>query len=134
MTTTTLAASAQPKKLLGVALWVGQALLAFAFGASGLMKLAMPANFAPLPLALVYFIGTVEVLGAIGVIVPAATRIKPILTPLAALGFLVIMVLAAATHAMAGEFPGIAVNVVLGALAAFVAYGRWKKAPIAPRA
>jgi hypothetical protein len=97
------------------------------------MKLAMPANFAPLPLPLVYFIGAVEVLGAIGVIVPAATRIKPILTPLAALGFLVIMVLAAGTHAMAGEFPGIAVNVVLGSLAAFVAYGRWKKAPIAPR-
>jgi uncharacterized membrane protein YphA (DoxX/SURF4 family) len=134
MTTTTLAPATQPRKLLGAALWVGQALLAFAFGASGLMKLAMPANFAPLPLPLVYFIGAVEVLGAIGVIVPAATRIKPIVTPLAALGFFVIMVLAAGTHAMAGEWPAIGVNALLGALAAAVAYGRWKKAPIAPRA
>ena len=71
-------------------------------------------------------------LGAVGVVLPALTRVQPKLTPLAAAGLVVVMVLAMANHIMAGEFM-IVPNLVLGGLAAFVAWGRFKRAPIAPR-
>lgn len=128
-------------KGLHVGLWVAQGLLAFAFLAAGAMKTTAPIEQlqANMPWVsgemgkLVRLIGVSEVLGGLGLILPAATRIKPWLTPLAGLGLATIMVLAAATHAARGEFPGIGVNVVLGGLAAFVAWGRFKKAPISPR-
>jgi putative oxidoreductase len=85
------------------------------------------------PRWLVRFIGTSELLGALGLILPAAMRIKPVLTGFAALGLLTIMVLAALFHASRGEFGMLRVNSVLGALAAFVAWGRLKKAPIPAR-
>lgn len=126
-------------KLAHVGLWIVQALLALAFGMAGLMKLATP--YAELaaqqawarhtPEMLVKGIGVVELAGAIGLVLPAATRIQPILTPLAAAGFVVVMVLAGALHASIGEPP--IPNVILGALAAVVAWGRLRKAPIAPR-
>ena len=68
--------------------------------------------------------------GAIGLILPAATKIKPTLTPLAALGLLTIMILAMAFHLSRGEAQALPINMVLGGLAAFVAWGRTKKAPI----
>ena len=74
----------------------------------------------------------VACLGAIGLIVPQLTRIRPLLTPLAAAGLAVIMVLAGGFHVMRHE-PGLMVNVVFCALCAFVAWGRWKAAPIDPR-
>lgn len=125
-----------------IGLWVAQVLLAFVFGAAGVMKLFTPVadlgammNWVTVsPEWLVRFIGTAELLGAIGVILPALTRILPWLTPLAALGFLVIQVLAIGTHASLGEVAmTLPMNLVLLALAAFVAWGRWKKAPIAAR-
>ena len=130
----------RPSKGLHIALWIVQALLAFAFGAAGLMKATAPveelaknmawvANSAP---ALVRFIGVSELLGAVGLILPAALRIKPVLTPVAASGLVVIMVLAAGVHLVNAE-AGVPVNVVLGGLAAFVAWGRLSKAPVAPR-
>jgi len=82
----------------------------------------------------VRFIGVVEVLGALGVVVPAATRIKPSLTPLAALGLTTVMVLASLTHLARGEVQMLPITIVLATLAAFVAWGRFRKAPIAPRA
>jgi len=82
----------------------------------------------------VRFIGMAETLGAIGLVLPAATRIKPSLTPLAALGLTTVMVLAAITHVARGEAFMIPVNGVIGGLSAFVVWGRWRKAPIAPRA
>jgi hypothetical protein len=124
------------------ALWIVQVLLALNFGMAGVMKSTMPIDdlvknglawAADMPLWLVRFIGVSELLGAIGLILPAALRIKPVLTPLAASGLLTIMVLAAGFHATRGEWSGIAFNVVLGALAAFVAWGRFKKAPIAAK-
>ncbi|WP_421762331.1 DoxX family protein [Devosia sp.] len=125
-----------------IGLWVAQALLALAFGMAGFMKLTTPLDqlgnmmhwvtvTSPL---LVTFIGTVEVLGAIGVILPALTRILPWLTPLATLGFAVIQILAIGTHASLGETgQTLPINIVLLALALFVAWGRWRKAPISPR-
>lgn len=86
-----------------------------------------------IPEALVRFIGVSEVLGGLGLVLPAATRIKPMLTPLAALGLAAIMLLAALFHLVRAEFAAIVTNVVLGGLAMFVAWGRTKKAPILPR-
>jgi putative oxidoreductase len=85
------------------------------------------------PVPLVRFIGLSELLGAVGLILPAATKIKPSLTPLAALGILTIMILAMAFHVSRGEPQMLPVNMVLGGLAAFVAWGRTKKVPIHPR-
>lgn len=125
-----------------IGLWVAQILLAFVFGAAGVMKLFTPVadlgammNWVTVsPEWLVRFIGAVEFLGAIGVILPALTRILPWLTPLAALGFFVIQVLAIGTHASLGEMAmTLPINLVLLALSAFVAWGRWKKEPIAAR-
>jgi putative oxidoreductase len=122
-----------------IGLWVVQALLALVFAMSGSMKLALPyaellkqgAWAESVPEGLVKFIGVAEVAGALGLIFPAATRIKPILTPLAAAGLFVIMVLASGLHLSLGEKP--IVQVILGGLAAFVAWGRFRKAPIKPR-
>ena len=142
MTTTASARTApQPRRALNVALWVVQILLAIAFGMSGLMKLTQPvadlaaqmAWVGSVPAALVRFIGLAELAGAVGLILPALTRIQPRLTALAALGLIVVMLLASVVHASRGEFGMLPVNLVLGALAAFVAWGRSKAAPIAPR-
>jgi hypothetical protein len=109
---------------------------------AGLMKTTTPiaelATKLPwvgaVPEALVRFIGTAELLAAVGLILPSATRIRPVLTPLAAVGLVTIMVLAVPFHAMRGELAhALPVNLVLGGLAAFVAWGRFKKAPIASR-
>lgn len=80
---------------------------------------------------MVRFIGISEVLGAIGLILPAALRILPLLTPLAAAGLSIIMVLATQYHLSHGE-PFIA-TVILFALAVFVAWGRYKQSPIQPK-
>jgi hypothetical protein len=131
--TTTLTTSAAPSasKGLNIALWVAQALLFAAFIMAGGMKLVkdMPGMSTPLRL----FIGVAEVLGALGMLLPSLSRVKPGLTPLAGVGLLVIMVLAAALHLSRGEVSHLPPVIVLGALAAFVAWGRWKKAPIAPK-
>lgn len=126
-------------KALHFGLWVAQVLLFLAFMGAGGMKLVTPAEellkLDPTQLIpLTRFIGVAEVLGALGMILPAASRIRPGLTPLAALGLFTIMVLASGVHVMKGDIAQ-AIPVVgsLGALAAFVAWGRWKKAPIAPR-
>jgi hypothetical protein len=80
------------------------------------------------------FIGLCELAGAIGIILPAATRILPFLTPLAALGFVTIQVLAIGFHAIRGEtamsWP---INALLLGLSLFVLWGRTRKLPIQPR-
>ncbi len=133
---------AAPPLWLNILLWIGQAFLAFAFGSAGFMKLTVPAdqlaemmNFVNYtPAWLVMFIGVMEVLGAIGVILPAATRILPWLTPLAALGFAIIQVLAIGVHASLGETATtLPANLVLLAVAVFVVWGRHMAAPIASR-
>ena len=122
-------------------LWVLQILLALAFFMAGAMKLMTPiAELSQMmgwveasPDWLVRFIGLAEVLGALGLIMPAATRIQPILTPIAAACLTVVMVLALLTHLTRGEYPEMIAPIVLGIMAVFVAYGRFKLAPIAPK-
>jgi uncharacterized membrane protein YphA (DoxX/SURF4 family) len=139
MTTATLETTS--RKPLRITLWVVQVLLALAFGMAGFMKLTTPIDVlaASLPWAddvpslLVRFIGLSELLGAIGLVLPAATRIQPRLTALAAIGLVTVMVLASLFHVSRGEIGALPVNAVLGGLAGFVAWGRAKAAPIAPR-
>ena len=85
------------------------------------------------PAVLVRFIGVAELLGALGLIFPSATRIQPKLTPLAALGLAIVVLLGAGLHFTRGEGALTPLNFVLAALAAFVIWGRLKKEPIQPR-
>jgi uncharacterized membrane protein YphA (DoxX/SURF4 family) len=118
---------------MNTALWIAQGLLAAVFLFAGVMKLVLPVEEmtkqVPLPGLFLRFIAVCEVLGAIGLILPWLLRIRPGLTPLAAAGLVIIMIgatvitLATAGVAMA-LFP-----LVVGILAAFVAYGRWRLTP-----
>jgi uncharacterized membrane protein YphA (DoxX/SURF4 family) len=117
---------------MGIALWVVQVLVAAAFVVSGATKLSQPkekllkkwAWVEDFSQGSVRIIGVLEVLGAIGIVVPALTGIVPSLTPLAALGLVLTMIGAALTHLRRAEYGAIAVNAVLFILAALVAYGR----------
>lgn len=140
-TTTDASVAAKPSKALHIGLWVVQVLLGLMFLFAGTMKATQPIAAltaamkwpGAVPEALVRFIGVSELLGGLGMILPAATRIKPVLTPIAAAGLVTVMILAAFFHASRGEFAALPVNAVIGGLAAFVAWGRLKKAPIVPR-
>jgi len=81
----------------------------------------------------VRFIGVSELVASVGLILPSVTRIAPKLTPLAAAGLVVIMVLAMGYHVRLGEMHALPNSIILGGLAAFVAWGRFRKVPIAPR-
>jgi hypothetical protein len=119
---------------MNVVLWILAGALAAVFLAAGAGKLARPKqklvtspnmawanDFSP---GLLKLIGALEVLAALGLILPAALGIVPVLVPLAALGLVLMMTGAAATHARRGESPAIAMNVVLLAVAAVVVWGR----------
>ena len=121
-----------------VVLWILQAFLALFFAAaSGAPKLLLPMEALPLPLPLpelfIRAIGICEWLGAIGLILPSVTRVRPGLTPLAA-ACLAALTVCAATYQLLAQQPANAVfALVLGAICAFTAYGRWRLAPIHPR-
>src|SRR5690349_16102419 len=118
---------------MNVVLWVLQGLLGAAFIGAGLMKAAQPKE--KLPAAMTWtqrrsagtirFIGVMELLGGLGLILPWATGIATVLTPLAAVGLLVIMLLAVVDHVRAKEYAVVPVNLVLGAIALVIAIGRF---------
>ena len=122
---------------MNTAVWVVQVLLALAFGMSGVMKMTQPRERLQTNLkwvedfsdSSVKGIGALEFLGAIGLILPFLTGILPVLTPLAAVGLVLVMGGAIVTHLRRGEAPMTVVNLVLLALAAFVVYGRFVAAP-----
>lgn len=126
---------------LRVALWITQALLAVAFGLAGAMKISQPIPAltaslgwpGALPSALVRFIGTSELAAAVGLVLPGLIRVRPVLTPIAALGIVVIMVLATGFHLIRAEFHALPITGIFASLALFVAWGRWRKAPIHER-
>ena len=111
-----------------VTLWVVQGLLAAVFLFAGIMKLVLApeamAGPVALPTLFLRFIGVAEVLGAIGLILPGLLRIHPELTPLAAAGLMIIMIGATVVTVMGGTIAPALVPVVVGVLAAWVAYGR----------
>ncbi|WP_329333478.1 DoxX family protein [Streptomyces sp. NBC_01352] len=118
---------------MNVFLWIVQAVLAAMFSMAGVMKSTQPKEklagqlpwTADFSQGTVRFIGIVEFAAALGLILPAATGIAPVLTPLAASGLVVVMVLAAITHGRRKEPGAIAFNAVLLILAALVAWGRF---------
>jgi hypothetical protein len=111
-----------------VGLWVVQGLLTALFLFAGGMKLITPTEvlslMSPLPGELIKFIGACEVLGALGLVLPWALGIRRELTPLAAAGLVIIMVGATVSTLAIGGGVLALVDVVIGVLAAFVAYGR----------
>ncbi len=114
-------------------LWVVQVILALLFLFAGGAKLVMPAaqltSQSPLPPALLRFVGVMEILGALGLVLPGMLRIRPELTGWAAAGLVIIMVGAVVVSIQTMGLAGAAVPLVTGALALFVAYGRWRIAP-----
>jgi uncharacterized membrane protein YphA (DoxX/SURF4 family) len=116
-----------------VALWIVQGVLALLFLFAGVSKLIMTVEEmtkdVPMPGAFLRFIAVAEILGAIGLVLPSLLRIKPGLTPLAAAGLAVIM---SGATLITLTYMGVGmalVPLVVGLLAVFVAYGRWRLAP-----
>jgi len=122
-------------------LWIVQGLLALIFLFTGGTKLVLPIEVlmeqTPLPGWFVRFLGVAEVLGAIGLILPGLLRTRPGLTPLAASGLVIIMI-GATTLTLAGVVLGgvtlALISLMVGLLAAFVVYGRWRLVPLRGRA
>jgi uncharacterized membrane protein YphA (DoxX/SURF4 family) len=116
---------------VNIALWVVQVLTALAFGQHG-YSLLFRVEQARVRMAwsravsrpVHGFIGVAETLGAIGVVLPAATGVLPALTVAAAGGLVAIMLLAILFHVTRREWPNIGINFAMGALAFAVAYGR----------
>ncbi|HKQ63990.1 MAG TPA: DoxX family protein [Methylomirabilota bacterium] len=116
------------------ALWIVQGLLALLFLFAGVMKFKMSVEEMTQQIQMsgtfLRFIGVCEILGGLGLILPSLLRIRPGLTPLAAACLMVIMIGATVVSVMiGGVVMGVAPFVVL-LLLAFIAYGRWKLAPI----
>ena len=119
-------------------LWVLQALLALAFFAHGALLLFPPAAMvdqinASLPRWFQLFLGVAEILAAVGLTLPGVTRIQPWLVPCAAAGIMIVMISATIFHLLRGEVSSAITTLVLLAMATFVAYMRWRVAPIGPR-
>ena len=118
---------------MNIALWIAQILLAAMYGMAGIMKTFQTAKAKEqLPWTknrsdqFVRFVGTSELLGALGLILPLVTGILPWLTVLAAIGLVLIQLLAIFTeHLPKKEFNVIPINLVLIAISGFIVIGRW---------
>ena len=120
--------------------WVLQALLGIYFVATGVIHLVVPDGLPDamtwmydLSTPLHWIAGLAEIAGGLGLVLPAATRIAPRLTPLAASGLVVLMLSAAVWHATRGEVQSIVGNIVVSALLVFIAYVRSRTHPIEAR-
>jgi hypothetical protein len=126
------------KDCMKILLWVLQVLLALAFFAHGCLLLFPPAAIADqmnasLPRWFQLFLGVAEILAAVGLTLPGVTRIQPWLVPSAAAGVMIVMICATIFHLMRGEVSSAVTTVMLLAVATFIAYMRWRVAPIKPR-
>ncbi len=118
-------------------LWALQVFLAVYFFLTGVIHLTLPEGL-PAAMSWMYDLsntlhvvsGGAEILAAIGLIVPALTRIMPRLTPLAAVGLMIVMILAAVFHFGRAEYTNIVMNLLIAGVAGFVAYGRLRLVPI----
>jgi hypothetical protein len=119
-------------------LWIVQGLLALLFLWAGGLKLVLPleqlSGPIPLPGLFMRLIGVAEVLGAIGLILPGILNIRPGLTPLAAVGLVIIMIGATVLTLAGGDVGMALIPLVVGFLLAFVAYGRWRRFSLLTRA
>lgn len=121
---------------MNIVLWILQVFLGVSFVIGGYLHgfqieqaRTQMAWMTAVPDNLLLFIGVCEILGGIGLILPAVTGIWPKLTPWAAVGLAIIMVLAALFHFQRQEYQAIVINVILFTLAAFIAYGRFSLEP-----
>jgi putative oxidoreductase len=136
MTTVSTTQGTRPR-VLHITLWIAQATVAGMFVMGGFLKTFTPIEELSLIMpwakdsqALTRFIGVTELLGALGLILPAALKILPRLTVWAGYGLALIMVLAIPFHIVRGEISSTPTNIVLGLLSIFIAWGRSTKAPI----
>ena len=122
---------------MNILLWIIQVILALLFLLAGATKLILPiaemTKDIHLPGLFLRFLGVAEVLGALGLILPGALRIKPGLTSLAAVGLMIIVIGATVITATNGPIVGAIIPFITTLLLAFVAYGRWRIAPFAAR-
>ncbi|MDA8886653.1 DoxX family protein [Bacteroidia bacterium] len=125
----------QNNKATNIGLWIAQGLMAGMFIMAGASKAFQPiatlAESMPwvndVSNILIRFIGVSELLGGLGIILPAILRIKPKLTIYAALGLVAIMIMAAGFHTIRGEYPAIGGNIFFATICGFVAWGRGKR-------
>lgn len=126
--------------VMNAGLWVLAGILAVVFSASGAVKLMRPKEslagsgmevVEDFNAGTVKVIGAMELLGAVGLVLPAAVGVAPVLVPLAAVGLAILMTGAAITHVRRREIRGIAVTAVLLILSALLAWGRWDVQPFA---
>ena len=118
---------------MNIVLWIVAGLLAAMFLLAGAMKIAVPKEKLLSIMAWaetwsrpqLRALGTVEVLGAIGLILPRALDIAPVLTPLAAVGCAIVMTGAVITHVRMKDYKGTGMPLVLLVLAIVVAAGRF---------
>ena len=120
------------------ALWIIQTLLGLLFLLSGGMKFAMSVaemtkDMPSMPGWFLHFIGVMEILGGLGLILPSLLRIRPGLTPLAAAGLVIIMIGATVITFATMGVGAAALPLIVGILCVFVAYGRWRLAPLSAR-
>jgi uncharacterized membrane protein YphA (DoxX/SURF4 family) len=123
---------------MNIVLWILQLLLAAAFLAHGWLFLSPPPEIveqmnASLPRWFQLFLGVAEVLAAVGLTLPALTRIMPWLVVWAAGGITIVLVSATVFHLIRGEISSAAITLVLLVMATFLAYMRHRVAPIRPR-
>lgn len=135
--TTISATQKKRSNVFHIALWIAQVIVAGMFMMAGSLKTFTPIPELSLmmPLAqdsplLIRFIGITELLGALGLILPAVLKISPRLTVWAAYGLTLTMILGTLFHIVRGEFMATPTTIVLGLLSAFIAWGRVTKAPI----
>ncbi|MEO8069255.1 MAG: DoxX family protein [Flavobacteriales bacterium] len=130
------------QKNLNRLLWGMQVFLFLAFGAAGLLKLTLPIGTltdlltwpGAVPEYLVRAIGAAEIAGAMGVLLPALTRMQPWITSYAAMGLATVMICAVGYHLMLFQGKMLVPSIILGVIAGYVAWGRDKVVPIEPRA
>lgn len=120
---------------MNVALWIVQVVLGLLFLFAGGVKLITPMEEmlkqmpVPLPGWFIIFTGVAELLGGLGLVFPWLTGIRSGLTPLAAAGLVIVMIGATVFTLATVDFASALIPAVVGLLAAFVAYGRWRSAP-----
>jgi putative oxidoreductase len=135
---TTAELPVKKNKAANITAWILQILLGGMFIMTGAMKTFTPVEqlagslpwVTQVPLALVKFIGLAELLGGLGLILPSLLKIKTKLTPIAAIGIVLIMIFASIFHISRGETNVIGMNFILAALAGLVARLRLKKTPL----
>lgn len=125
---------------MNILLWILQIFFGLYFFAVGIMHFVLPPGL-PAPMAWMYELspllhsisGIAEILGGLGLILPAVTRIQTRLVVWAALGLMVVMIAATIYHIPRGEYTNSVLTLINAAIMAFIAYGRARKAPLRDR-